>query len=113
MHIASVYTERFSRSPIEMPIVTSHKKSVFYRYVIRSDRMRNIQERAKKKGVICQPPVFEPIHSSLASVKCPNSDRAFEEALSVPLYPSLTDEEIEYLIQTLGPILGSENGTRL
>ena len=105
-HIASVYAERFSRFPIEIPIVPSHKKSVFYRYVIRSDRMKNIQERAKKKEVMCQPPVFEPIHKNVANVECPNSDMAFEKALSIPLYPSLTDEEIEYLIQTLSIILG-------
>lgn len=108
-HIASVYAERFSGFPVETPVVTSHKKSVFYRYIIRSDRMKSIQERAKKKGVMCQPPVFEPIHRALAGVKCANTDRAFEKALSIPLYPSLTDGEIEYLVQTLEPILDWAN----
>ena len=103
--IASRYTERFSKFNVELPRMYSHKKSVFYRYVIMVDKMERIQKSAKKKGVMCERPVFEPLHKSLPHFRCPNSDKAHDHALSIPLYPSLSEREIEHIFRTFDDVL--------
>jgi len=103
--IASLYTDRFSENDVEVPHVYPHKKSVFYRYVIMVDKIEYVQKSAKKNGVMCEKPVFKPLHKSLPSFKCSNSNKAYNHALSIPLYPSLTEHQIEYLVTTLRDII--------
>jgi dTDP-4-amino-4,6-dideoxygalactose transaminase len=69
------------------------------------DKLENVQESASKKGIICEKPVWEPIHQSLRQAECPNSDYAYNHALSIPIYPSLTEQEIKYVTENLGTIL--------
>jgi len=104
--IASRYSERFSQQSIETPRVFSHKKSVFYRYIIMVDNAEGVQKRVKQKGVMCEKPVPEPLHRGLSIFNCPNSDEAYEHALSVPLYPSLTEPEIAHVLETFDAVLG-------
>jgi dTDP-4-amino-4,6-dideoxygalactose transaminase len=94
---------------IETPSIQPHKKPIFYRYVIRVNRMKNIQKQAKENGVMCETPVYKPLHRHLNLHNCPNSDKTHDRALSIPLYPSLTKDEIEYLIEHLTPLLLGSN----
>jgi dTDP-4-amino-4,6-dideoxygalactose transaminase len=55
----------------------------------------------RKRGVICEKPVVETLHRLLSFAKCPDSDCAYVHALSIPLYPSLREEEIEHVTKTL------------
>jgi perosamine synthetase len=102
--LASEYSERLSLCHVELPQKCSYKKSVFYRYVVMVDKRDTVQMLAKEKGVNCENPVFKPLHKSLRISPCPNADRAEEKALSIPLYPNLTEKEVEYLLQTLESI---------
>jgi dTDP-4-amino-4,6-dideoxygalactose transaminase len=99
--IATIYNKRFSECTVTLPSIHSHKKSVFYRYVVLVDRLNHVQSAAKKKGIICEKPVWRPLHKNLAYKECPNSDYIYDHALSIPLYPSLTEEEIEKVVRTL------------
>lgn len=99
--IASLYAEQFSQCGIALPSENAHKKPVFFRYVVLTEREGLIRKEAKKRGVICEKPVWKPLHRDLANLKCPNSDRAHAHALSIPIYPSLKEEEIEHVTKTL------------
>lgn len=103
--IARIYDKRFSAHNVEVPISSSHKEPVFYRYVVKISDIDRVQNDAKQKGVICERPIFQPLHSALSLNGFPNSDRAKARALSIPLYPSLSENEIEYLTGTLNDIL--------
>jgi len=103
--IASLYNRYFSEYDIvRTPRIYSHKKPVFYRYVIMVDDIDHIQKRAKENGIVCEKPVYKPLHKSLPSFICSNSDQVYEQALSIPLYPSLTRNEIDYLLQIFSDI---------
>ena len=65
------------------------------------ENMEQVREKTCRDGVICERPVFKPLHKSLAKVECPDSDRAYDHALSIPLYPSLSQEETDYLLGSL------------
>ena len=99
--IASLYTERFSDYEVEPPDGQSDKDPVFFRYVIGLNKMTTVQKRAKKNGVICERPIYKPLHEYQSSSECPNCQRAHDHALSIPLYPSLSRDEIEYVITTM------------
>jgi dTDP-4-amino-4,6-dideoxygalactose transaminase len=73
------------------------------------NKLKHIREVAREKGVICEKPVWKPLHRFYPSGECPNSDHVWNRALSVPLYPSLTEEETEYVAKTLSAILKETN----
>lgn len=81
----------------------------FYRFIIKlpGRATNHIMEMMKRKGVICAKPVFKPLHRllGLAPSEFPNSERLDREALSLPLYPSLNFEDIEYIAGCLLEVL--------
>jgi perosamine synthetase len=103
--IASFYDEELSSCGVQRPPRCSHKNPVFYRYVLTLDDMMKVQQRMRDSGVFCERPVWRPLHGLLRDTKCPNSDRAYQHALSIPLYPSLTQEEMEYVATRLQDVL--------
>ena len=50
-------------------------------------------------AAMCEKPVYKPLHANLSGSSCPNVDKVYEQGLSIPLYPSLSEVEIEYLLQ--------------
>jgi dTDP-4-amino-4,6-dideoxygalactose transaminase len=103
--IASLYNDSFSKYRIKLPRVSAQSRSVFYRYVMMLDKMEQVREKAGSNGIVCEKPVFMPLHRNLDKVECPNSDTAHQHALSIPLYPSLSQEEIDYIVAKLEEIL--------
>lgn len=99
--IASVYTARFSNCRIQTPIINLHKKPIYFRYVVIVDNADKIEKQAKEKGIMCEKPVWKPIHQNRGHGRCPNTDYVHMHALSIPLYPSLKPEEIEYVTNTM------------
>jgi dTDP-4-amino-4,6-dideoxygalactose transaminase len=99
--IAAIYNERFSKIDVSLPCIASHKDSVFYRYVVKVGKLAHIQRVIKKNGVMCERPIWEPLHRSLREIKCPNSDYLYDRSLSIPLYPSLSEEEVEHVAKTV------------
>lgn len=100
-HIASIYAEQFSKCKITLPREDVDKKPAYFRYVVLTEKEELIQKEARKRGVMCEKPVWKPLHKDLPNVKCPNSDYAHSHALSIPLYPSLREKEIEHVTATL------------
>jgi dTDP-4-amino-4,6-dideoxygalactose transaminase len=103
--IASIYRDRLSGFGAVMPRACSHERPVFYRFVILADGIPRLQRRARARGVTCERPVWRPLHNLLKSPGCPNSGYVYGRALSIPIYPGLTDEEVEYVAGTLATIL--------
>jgi perosamine synthetase len=106
--IACVYDASFSDGSVEIPVASPSKKSVYFRYVIKVSNRDWVQQEAKRGGVICETPVFRPLHKYLSLQGFPNSERATEQALSIPIYPSLTDGEIRTITETFVSLLPHE-----
>ncbi len=78
---------------------------IFYRYLVKlpgkdTERVRSIM---KEKGISCGKAVLQPLHKllSLPAEKYPNSEKLAEEVISLPLYPSLSGEDMEYVAREL------------
>jgi len=103
--IASHYTSQLSEYVLAPLTEHTHKTRVYYRYVVMVDKLDEIWRKAEEKGVACRKPVWKPLHKDLPNLKCPNSDYAHAHALSIPIYPSLREEEVEHITRTLKALL--------
>jgi dTDP-4-amino-4,6-dideoxygalactose transaminase len=69
------------------------------------DGLLGLMSALEQQGVHCRKPVFRPLHLYLHQSGFPNSDEADRTALSIPLYPDLTDDEVQQIHQSLRKVL--------
>lgn len=67
--------------------------SIYYRYVIETDDAPGLIAGLLAQGIAAARPVDPPLHRIAVGPACPNADRAWERAVSLPIYPSLTDAQ--------------------
>lgn len=106
--LAAIYRDSLPAELFTPPSVPSGRAHVYYRYVVRlqkglqsSDEFTDYLSRMAHRGLQCRKPVFRPLHRYLELADFPASDEADEVALSLPLYPSLTEEEVKLASQIL------------
>lgn len=72
---------------------------IYYRYVIKLRYgLKSFLILSKKKGINCERPVFKPLHRYLSLPNMPNTDRVWEQAASIPIYPTLTEKNTDSII---------------
>lgn len=101
LRIARVYDEAFADCGVTLPRRSADKLSVYYRYVVLVDRLLQVRKKLRELGVVCERPVFVPLHREVGDCLCRNTDRVFAHAMSIPLYPGLTDEEVRFVTRTV------------
>ena len=104
---AEYYTSCFSKiCDLELPTVTD-SPNVFHRYLVARDNLdiKGIIKRFTNAGIEVGRGVYPPLHRYLDHKGYPNAERAVNTLLSIPIYPSLTDNEVEYILQTSKEIL--------
>ena len=75
---------------------------IYYRYVLRvQGNIEKFIESLRQKGINAQRPVFKPLHQYLNLTGFPETDKAYQEAISIPIYPSLKEVEIERIIKAV------------
>ena len=105
--LAAVYRESLSAELFTLPTVPHGRTHSYYRFVVRPKGLHSADEftaylsRVAHRGVQCRKPVFRPLHSYLEVTECPASDEADRSALSLPIYPSLTESEVRQASQIL------------
>lgn len=99
--LAQEYRAALNGTELVQPIVPPDRTHVYYRFVVRlphlADRMDGLNEviaRFEARGIQCRKPVFRSLHRYLELDGFPASEKAERTALSIPLFPSLTDEDV-------------------
>jgi len=104
--IAAQYTAVLRGVKAEPPRDRPDGGHVYYRYVIRvAEPVESVLQRFAERGVMCRRPVFRPLHRYLGLTGFPETDRAWEHTLSVPIYPSLTDAEVAQVVGAMRAVL--------
>jgi dTDP-4-amino-4,6-dideoxygalactose transaminase len=110
--LASAYRQALSAKAVVCPVVPPGRTHGYYRFVVRLPQLRTdpnglmrLIRTFEEKGISCRKPVFRPLHRYLDKSGFPNSDEADRTALSIPLYPSLTDDEVLHIHQSLTEVL--------
>ncbi len=108
--IAVRYHEAVRQAGLTPPSAPPGLEHGYYRYVIRlSGAVGPALDRARALGIGCRRPIYLPIHRYLGLAGFPETDAAWERALSIPLYPALTDHEIDRVVSALPAILGGSS----
>ena len=103
--IAKIYDEGLSDLELGIPIVPERRDNIYYRYIVEVENPIRFMDEMRKRGIICRRPVFKPIHRYLQLTGFPNTDDAWEKAVSIPIYPALKQEEAYCIIDTIKSIL--------
>lgn len=106
--IADRYKEAFARCPhIQTPKVAENVKHAFHLYVIKVDRRKELYDYLRSKGIFAQvlyiPAHTMPYYQKLGWKKgdLPVAEEYYEHCLALPMYPTLTEEEQEYVIDSV------------
>lgn len=110
--LAAGYREALSVPSVVCPSVPRGRTHGYYRFVIRLPHLRHDSEglmglitRLEQQGMYCRKPVFRPLHRYLNQSGFPHSDEADRTALSIPLYPDLTDDEVRQIHHVSAEVL--------
>jgi perosamine synthetase len=103
--IAQRYDHFFNNEfGIECKVASNHihEGGFPFRYVLscKDEETRDVAERRfKKNGIGAEKPIYKPghIYRGFNPALFSNSQRAQDTALSIPLYPALTNDEIDYI----------------
>jgi UDP-4-amino-4,6-dideoxy-N-acetyl-beta-L-altrosamine transaminase len=108
--IAATYDEAFADLPIIRPWQDPETQSAWHLYIIRIDRRRvrrthrEIFDALRSDGIgvnLHYIPVYrQPYYRELGFGQgyCPNAEAYYAEAISIPMFPALTDEEQQEVI---------------
>jgi len=111
--IAHRYDELLSEFPIGLPWQDPATRSPFHLYPIRIPEERGLRSRnsvyryCQESGIgvnLHYPPVYRhPYYEALGFKEghCPEAEKYFREAISLPIFPALTEEEQLRVVTTL------------
>ena len=104
--VALMYTERL-KDIVITPEVLSTNRSTWAQYTIRSEKRDLIREKLSEKDIPTaihypMPLPKQEAFSSLEQNDCfPISDRLSEQVMSLPMHPFITEEEIEFICNSI------------
>jgi dTDP-4-amino-4,6-dideoxygalactose transaminase len=106
--IAREYNAAFRTLPLTLPNPRDH---VFSRYVVDSDERAGLETHLHARGIEAKRPVYRPAHQYVAESdhqnwivrrkQYPGADAAHQRALSLPVHPTMTDYEVEHVIDSV------------
>ena len=107
--IAQQYNKAFENNKnIILPFIKDDRTTSWHLYVIKVKNRDEIIENLKDVGIGCSVH-FIPIHKhpyykdryQLEDSNYPIANKVFEQSLSLPIYPDMTVQEIQYVIDNV------------
>jgi perosamine synthetase len=84
---------------------------ICFRYVVEVDNAERYIEPMKLQGVNCARPVFKPLHQYFNShTELRNTDMAIHSVISIPIYPSLNDDEVVHICKIVEKVWREAKG---
>jgi dTDP-4-amino-4,6-dideoxygalactose transaminase len=106
--IASLYREGLKNLPLYLPTDTVDEYAVYHTFIIQSDRRDDLMKFLLSEGVDTKIHYPVPIHLQKAAAYLgykkgdfPVTEKQCETILSLPVFPQLTDEEVNYVIEKI------------
>ncbi|PJI10257.1 MULTISPECIES: DegT/DnrJ/EryC1/StrS family aminotransferase [Clostridium] len=113
--IADRYTEMIEKLIPEVTIVKPNDRCNWYKYIVLLPKGVNreiIKEKMKDRGISLQGEVYAiPLHKQPIAKELgfkgdfPNANDICSRHICLPIYPSLTNDEIEFIVNTLSIII--------
>jgi len=105
---ARQYNILLKDSDIITPYEQEHAKHVYHLYVVRTKNRDKLQKYLKENGIATGVHYPVPLHLqpaykhlNLKEWSFPQTEKAAKEVLSLPMYPELSKEQIEYVVEKI------------
>ncbi len=115
INICKKYLDELKNPFIELPTIQEGATTVWHQFVIRTNKRKELIEYLNKKeiGTIIHypiPPHLSEAYSYLDMKKgdLPITERYADEVLSIPLYNGITEEEQNYVIDSINSFRGED-----
>lgn len=92
----------------KLPIIQYYNRHIFHQFVIRVPKRDRLRQFLKEKGIGTD--IYYPLPLHLQECysylgyhrgDLPNSEKASEEVLALPIYPELTDDQQDYVVDQI------------
>jgi dTDP-4-amino-4,6-dideoxygalactose transaminase len=100
--VARRYAELLKDTPLQLPTQASWAESVWHLYVVRHPKRDDLKKHLEANGVGCALHYPLPLHLQKCYASLgykegafPVSEKAARECLSLPIFPELTDAQIQ------------------
>ena len=106
--IAKIYDEAFKDTELVTPIIREENLPVYHMYILQSEKRDEVISKLKEKGIATG--VYYPVPMHLQKVyknlgyktgDMPVAEYLSHRTFAIPVYPELTDEEINYIVDIL------------
>ena len=98
--LAMLYDKLLADSSVETPIVDGNRKHVFHQYVIRSKQRDELKDYLYKSGIETGIHYRIPVHLQTifdGETVLPRTERVCAEIFSLPMYPLLSEKDVEFV----------------
>lgn len=104
--VATYYTTHINHPDITLPILDKEQEHVWHLYVVRTARRDELAAYLAERGVATQihypiPPHRQPCYGAYNEVSLPLAEQLADEVLSLPLSPTLTQEQLAYVVAVI------------
>jgi dTDP-4-amino-4,6-dideoxygalactose transaminase len=112
--IAALYRSVLKGANVEIPSDDPRDERVYHLFVVYVERRDAVRAALEARGVHTAIHYPRPLHLQPAFAALgfgpgcfPHAERACERALCMPLFPEMTDEQVQYAAEELADIVGS------
>jgi dTDP-4-amino-4,6-dideoxygalactose transaminase len=106
--VAKRYTELLADTPLQLPCDASNAQSAWHLYVVRHPRRDDLKKHLEANGIGCALHYPVPLHLQKCYANLghkpgdfPVAEKAARECLSLPIYPELTDAQIQRVAEVI------------
>jgi dTDP-4-amino-4,6-dideoxygalactose transaminase len=105
---AQFYNRTFAGLPIHLPQEEKDKYHIFHQYTLSVPKREQFKEYLKQKEIGCDTYYPLPLHQqecykelAQRNGSLPVAERKAQEVVSLPLFPELTEEELDYVAESV------------
>lgn len=111
--IAKRYSDGFAGLPLELPVTAPGNNHVFHVYAFLADRRDELQQFLTERGVPTLIYYPRPLHLQTVYADLnyregdfPVSETVSKRILPMPMYPEITDEQVDYVVAKVREFFG-------
>jgi dTDP-4-amino-4,6-dideoxygalactose transaminase len=109
--IAKYYLQHISNPSIKLPVVSDENSHVWHLFVVRNKERDRLQQYLADKEIQTVihypiPPHKQPAYKEWQHLSFPLSEKIHAEVLSIPIYPGLSEEDMDKVCQELNNFAG-------
>ncbi|WP_408098758.1 DegT/DnrJ/EryC1/StrS family aminotransferase [Peredibacter sp. HCB2-198] len=105
--IAKEYLKNISNPHVQLPqVLLGDESHVWHLFIVRTSQRAKLQAHLKEKGIMTMihypiPPHKQGAYSEYASINLPTTEKIHEEVLSLPIDPTMSNQDVLSVIEGL------------